>query len=76
LGEEDPDGNVVTGEHVGIDTKRSMVFGRERLIATIGLEDVVIVDSGDAVLVCPMDREQEVRELVHRLESEELDQYL
>jgi len=76
LGEEDEYGNVIVGEHVGIDTQHTMVFGTERLIATIGLEDVVIVDVGDAVLVCPMDREQEVRELVHRLEREEMDQYL
>jgi len=76
LGEEDADGNVIVGEHIGIDTRGSMIFGRERLIATIGLENMVIVDTGDAVLVCPVDREQEVRELVHRLESEALDTYL
>ena len=53
-----------------------MVFGSERLIATIGLENMVIVDVGNTVLVCPMDREQDVRELVHLLERQELDKYL
>lgn len=76
MGNEDSEGNVVVGQHVGIDTKSSMVFGGERLIATIGVEDMVIVDAGDAVLVCSMQREQEVRGLVHRLEREELEQYL
>jgi len=76
LGEEDEDGNVIVGDHIGIDTQRTMVFGSERLIATIGLEDMVIVDVGDAVLVCPMDREQDVRELVHLLERQESDEYL
>ncbi len=73
---EDSEGNVVVGQHVGIDTRSSMVFGEDRLIATIGVENMVIVDAGDAILVCPIEREQEVRDLVRRLEQEELNQYL
>lgn len=76
MGHEDDQGNVVVGQHVGIDTENSMIFGGQRLIATIGLEDVVIVDAGDAVLVCPLQREQEVRELVQRLKREEMNRYL
>jgi len=76
MGEEDDAGNVVVGKHVGIDTEGSMVFAGERLIATIGLQDMVIVDAGDAVLVCPLGREQDVRDLVHRLEREEMNEYL
>jgi mannose-1-phosphate guanylyltransferase len=63
----DEDGNVVVGEHLGLDTRNTILFGRDRLIATIGLEDMIIVDTDDAVLVCPREREQEVRELVRRL---------
>ena len=59
MGEEDDAGNVIVGKHVGIDTEDSMIFAGERLIATIGLENIVIVDAGDAILVCPMEREQE-----------------
>lgn len=76
MGDEDDQGNVVVGEHVGIDTRNSMIFADERLVATIGLKDVVVVDAGDAVLVCPMDREQEVRDLVNRLKHEGMDEYL
>jgi mannose-1-phosphate guanylyltransferase len=76
MGDEDEAGNVVVGKHVGLDTEGSMIFAGERLIATIGLEDMVIVDAGDAVLVCPMEREQEVRDLVHRLERDEMNEYL
>ncbi len=76
LGERDDAGNVVIGKHVGIDTEDSMIFAGERLIATIGLEHMVIVDADDAVLVCPMGREQEVRDMVHRLEREDMDEYL
>ncbi|MFW6082797.1 MAG: mannose-1-phosphate guanylyltransferase, partial [Chloroflexota bacterium] len=57
MGNDDDQGNIVIGQHVGLDTRNSMLFGGERLIATIGIEDLVIVDAGDAVLVCPMERE-------------------
>jgi len=63
----DEQGNVVVGESLGIDTHRCVIFGGKRLIATIGLQDVIIVDTDDALLVCPVEREQEVREVVRRL---------
>ncbi len=63
----DADGNVVVGEHVGMDTRDTIVFGGRRLIATIGLENMIIVDTDDALLICPVDREQDVREMVRRL---------
>jgi hypothetical protein len=37
---------------------------------------MIVVDAGDAILVCPMDREQDVRDMVHELEHRELDEYL
>ncbi len=63
----DADGNVVVGEHVGLETRNTIIFGGRRLIATIGLEDMIIVDTDDALLICPVDREQDVREMVRQL---------
>ncbi|HIE39418.1 MAG TPA: mannose-1-phosphate guanylyltransferase [Anaerolineales bacterium] len=63
----DEEGNVVVGEHLGLDTHNTILFGRDRLVATIGLENMIVVDAEDALLVCPIEREQEVRELVRRL---------
>jgi mannose-1-phosphate guanylyltransferase len=63
----DVDGNVVVGEHVGLETRNSIVFGGRRLIATIGLQDIIIVDTDDALLICPVEREQDVREMVRQL---------
>ncbi|MCS7179490.1 MAG: sugar phosphate nucleotidyltransferase [Anaerolineae bacterium] len=63
----DADGNVVVGEHVGLETRNMIIFGGRRLIATIGLEDMIIVDTDDALLICPVEREQDVREMVQRL---------
>jgi mannose-1-phosphate guanylyltransferase len=66
----DEQGNVVVGQHLGVDTQDTIIYGGERLIATIGLEGMVVVETGDAVLVCPQEREQEVREIVHRLREQ------
>jgi len=74
----DDAGNTVVGPHVGIDTRDTLVFnrGERRLIATIGLEGAVIVDTEDALLVCSKEREQEVRAIVSRLEEEGYDEWL
>lgn len=72
----DKNGNTVVGPHLGIDTHNSLVFGGKRLIATIGVQDLVIVDTENAVLVCPREREQEVKEIVERLGKEGMGQWL
>ncbi len=76
MGRRDDRGNVVAAEHIGLDTANTLVFGHQRLIATIGLNDMIVVDAGDAILVCPMEHEQEVRDLVHLLEREDMKDYL
>jgi len=65
----DEEGNILVGPHVGLDTRDTLVFGQGRLIATIGLEGLVIVDTEDALLVCAREREQDVRDIVRRLEE-------
>jgi mannose-1-phosphate guanylyltransferase len=72
----DSHGNIVRGAHAGIDTDNTLVFGENRLIATIGIKDMVIVDTPDALLICPKDREQEVREMVRKLEKEGYQRWL
>jgi mannose-1-phosphate guanylyltransferase len=71
----DEEGNIVVGPHLGIDTRDTLVFGasegKRRLITTIGLEGMVIVDTEDALLVCSREREQEVRAIVRQLEAGE-----
>jgi mannose-1-phosphate guanylyltransferase len=63
----DHDGNVLLGDCKKIDTRNTLIFGGKRLIATIGVEDFVIVDAEDALLVCAKNRVQEVREIVNQL---------
>jgi mannose-1-phosphate guanylyltransferase len=62
--------NVVLGPHVSLDTEESLIYGRNRLIATIGLRDMIVVDTDDVVLVCHRSRAQEVKKLVDRLRAQ------
>jgi mannose-1-phosphate guanylyltransferase len=73
---EDAQKNVVIGEHIGIDTTGSLLYSSERLIATIGLRDMIVVDTGDVVLICPKARAQEVKDLVSKLKGRHKDEYL
>lgn len=72
----DEEGNVIVGPHVGIETRNTLVFGDKRLIATVGVEGLVIVDTDDALLVCTKEQEQDVREIVRLLESTSRREYL
>jgi mannose-1-phosphate guanylyltransferase len=73
----DEKGNTVVGNYVGIDTKDTLVVGDgKKLVATIGLKGLVIVDTGDALLVCTKEREQDVRSMVARLKEEGRDDLL
>lgn len=68
--EPDDEGNVVRGEHLGVDTKGSLIFGGKRLIATIGIEDLIVVETDDVILVARRERAAEVRRIVEQLERE------
>jgi mannose-1-phosphate guanylyltransferase len=68
----DENGNIVLGaDHIMIDTSRSLVCdsGSRRLIVTIGVQDLVVIDTGDALLVCRKDAAQQVKTVVNRLKE-------
>jgi mannose-1-phosphate guanylyltransferase len=67
----DKDGNYKEGNTICIDTKGSVVFGGDTVIATIGVSDLVIVASKKGILVCSKDRVQEVREIAKSLETKQ-----
>ncbi|MGQ9491050.1 MAG: mannose-1-phosphate guanylyltransferase [Anaerolineae bacterium] len=72
----DAHGNVADGELVAIDTHGCYVRSPGRLVAAIGLQDLIIVDTPDALLVCPRSRAEEVKELVARLAAGGKETYL
>ncbi len=68
LGSKDRAGNVVLGDVISEDTTNSYVRAEERLIATLGVENLVIIATGDVVLVAQRDRAQDIKTLVARLD--------
>lgn len=72
----DEDGNTVVGSHVGIDTHNCLIHSRDRLIATIGLDNMIIVDGGDVILVLPNGRSQDIKVLLEELKKQGKEKYL
>ena len=64
---KDSAGNIFKGNTVDIGSQDSIVFSGERLVATLGLKDMVVVDTPDATLVTPKNRVQEVKKIVEEL---------
>jgi len=68
----DGDNNLIHGNVIALDTKNTTIYGgHDKIVAAIGLDNVVIVDTGDALLVCTKDKAQQVKEIVDRLSKDE-----
>ncbi|MCX6733945.1 MAG: sugar phosphate nucleotidyltransferase [Candidatus Peregrinibacteria bacterium] len=64
--------NLIKADHIGIDTQSSLIYGhKSKLIVTIGLKDLVIVDTPDALLICQKGRSQDVKKIVEQLQKAE-----
>lgn len=72
----DAQGNVVSGEAVVVDCQGCVVLAEKRPVAVVGLTDVVVVDAGDAVLVVPKDKSQDVRKVVEALKARKREKFL
>ena len=69
--EKDENGNIVQANHLAIDTTNSVVYStQDRPVATIGLENVVIIETEEALLVMDKARAQEVREIVKKIKKD------
>jgi mannose-1-phosphate guanylyltransferase/mannose-6-phosphate isomerase len=67
---KDADGNVLKGDVIARAVRNSYIRADGKLVAAIGVEDVVLVTTGDAVLLCHKDRVEEVKQIVEELERE------
>ena len=69
LHEQDANGNISIGEHIDVDSKNCITYSSGRLVTTIGLDNVVVVETEDAVLVCDKNRVQDVKKIVEQLKK-------
>ena len=74
INEKDLDGNVIKGNVLALDSRDSLLYGQDRLVAALGVDGLVVVDTPDAVLVCRDDMSQDVRKIVKQLIDEDRDE--
>jgi mannose-1-phosphate guanylyltransferase/mannose-6-phosphate isomerase len=67
---KDSRGNVIAGNVIAVDNSESIIQGGNRLVATLGLKNMIVVDTPDALLVCPKDQAQDVKKIVEQIKLE------
>lgn len=71
------DSKVVSrGHHIGHDDTNCLVYAGDKLVATVGLEDVVVVDTPDALLICNRHKSQQIKELLGKIKEAGKEEYL
>lgn len=74
---KDKNGNIKAANHFGIDTNDSIIYSdTKKLITTLGIDNLILVETEKAILVCNKDRAQEVKKLRNLLAEKKLDDYL
>lgn len=76
LSPKDKNGNTIIGNGITMDCSNNYIDSDEDLIAVLGVEDLVVVKSENAILICKRDKAQDVKDLVDKIKRKELDQYL
>ena len=71
VGQQDVNGNVSSGDTLLSDTKNSLVHASSRLVSAVGLENIVIIETADAVLVADRSKSQDVKNIVTQLEAQQ-----
>ena len=70
---KDKKGNIIKGDVVDVECTNSFIMSDKKLVTTVGLNDLIVIDTPDALLVCPRDRVEEVKKLVDELRDRGLD---
>lgn len=76
INDSDENGNVVRGNSLSIDTKRCIIESNGKLIATLGVEDLIIVETDDVTLICNKDKAQEIKSLIKEIRVQKMEHYL
>ncbi|MGM0499547.1 MAG: mannose-1-phosphate guanylyltransferase [Bacillota bacterium] len=76
--EKNENNNIIVGEHLGIDTNDSIIYSCScnKIVTTVGVKNLIIVNTEDAVLICDKEKAQDIKELRKLIENEKLDKYL
>jgi mannose-1-phosphate guanylyltransferase/mannose-1-phosphate guanylyltransferase/mannose-6-phosphate isomerase len=67
--DKDSFGNAISGDVLTVDTRNSFIHAQSKLVAVVGVHDLVVVETDDAVMIAPKDRVQEVKQIVAQLKE-------
>ena len=76
LGEQDKDGNVIDGDVIQVGTSNSLLKSEHRLVAALGCDNLVVVETADVVMVASKDKAQELKEIISTLEARQREERL
>ena len=73
-----PNDNIIQGDVFNLDVTDCLIYSNKdkKVIAAIGLEGLIVVDTEDALLICPKDRTQDVKKVIEELKAKKKDEYL
>jgi mannose-1-phosphate guanylyltransferase len=74
--EKQTSGNICSGAHFALDANNNFLWSPKKFVAAIGVHNLVVVETPDALLICPRDRAQDVGKIVKYLEAQKLDSLL
>jgi mannose-1-phosphate guanylyltransferase len=73
---KDKSQNVIIGKHIGVGTKDTIIYSPDKLVATVGLDNLIIVETKDALLVCHKDKAQDIKKITELLSRRGKKRYL
>ncbi|MDW3056454.1 mannose-1-phosphate guanylyltransferase/mannose-6-phosphate isomerase [Vibrio sp. 1978] len=76
VAEKDVAGNVTHGDVITQGTQNSFIYSQSKLVSTVGVDDLVVVETKDAVLVAHKDKVQDVKSIVNQLKAQKRNEYL
>lgn len=76
LHESDCNGNITVGNTLTIDTNNSIIYSSGKLVATVGIDNLIVVETPDAIMVCPKSKAQDVKKIVDTLKEQKKEELL
>ncbi|MEE5814163.1 hypothetical protein V2O44_11145, partial [Streptococcus pneumoniae] len=75
VSEQNADGNALQGDVLAFDTRNSLLQSHHRVVAAVGVEDLVVIETKDSVLVAHRDKCQQVKQIVQQLQADQREEF-
>ena len=76
IGTRDGHGNTIRGESIVLDSENCLLYSPDKLTALVGLRDLIVVDTEDALLICRKDMDQKVKDIIELIKEKGEKEYL